>query len=468
MNDDLLKKLLAGLPQQNELVDQVGNSPAYEVAPNLAPSNYPSPLRTPQELEQLKIDFTNEQPDVIQASVPKPTIKPNLPFTNKRSPPVSQEESAPIQKKPSLVDFLANMNNVTKDDELAKAQAGSNDMIYKLLMAKGANQIAQGFVNQKNDPNFLNDHLAMAKKPVEDLQARRKSEMEQEDQGFKRKNQVISEQKALFELGDKEKENDPNSDVSKAFREYAKSYVEGTGLKIDDRLSMADLQKQMGVIGQKVQMKMSQDMRREQLLSAAEQRADATSEKRKEKGLLYGDKIAKQLEPIFDRKDKAERVKKSIQEAIKNPSGFRDIQTIYDFVKNMDPESAVREGEISLAQSTLPMWKKFELDLKGQAQGDVKKLTPELRSTLAKIADEVVQGINVTLNSKINRQRQVADQLGIDEKYWNRTYVPPELKAVQDEATSNSDDPRIDSFMKKNGIKDRNEAVKILKKEGLI
>jgi hypothetical protein len=466
MNDDLLKKLLAGLPQQNELVDQVGNAPAYEVAPNLDPSIYPSPMAYPERKPTL--DFTNEQPDVIQGSVPKPTIKPSLPFTNKQEPLPQVTEEVPTEKKMSFVDFLANMNNVTKDDELAKAQAGSNDIIRNILMARAANKIGASIAGVNADEKYGQDFVDLANKDVTDLQARRKSEMEQEDQGFKRKNQVISEQKALFELGDKEKENDPNSDVSKAFREYAKSYVEGTGLKIDDRLSMADLQKQMGVIGQKVQMKMSQDMRREQLALAGEQRAEATSEKRKEKGLLYGDKIAKQLEPIFDRKDKAERVKKSIQEAIKNPSGFRDIQTIYDFVKNMDPESAVREGEISLAQSTLPMWKKFELDLKGQAQGDVKKLTPELRSTLAKIADEVVQGINVTLNSKINRQRQVADQLGIDEKYWNRTYVPPELKAVQGEAASNSDDPRIDSFMKKNGIKDRNEAVKILKKEGLI
>jgi hypothetical protein len=59
MNSDLMKKLLQGLPQQNELVDQIGDSPAYEVVPNLDPSIYPSPMAYP-ERAMVPIDFSKE------------------------------------------------------------------------------------------------------------------------------------------------------------------------------------------------------------------------------------------------------------------------------------------------------------------------------------------------------------------------------------------------------------------------
>jgi len=350
--NDLLKKLLAGIPQQNELVDQVGNSPAYEVAPNLNPSIYPSPMAYPERKPTL--DFTNEQPDVIQASVPKPTIKPSLPFMPKQELPAPQEEAAPIEKRASLADLLANMSSPKKDEELAQAQAGSNDMIYKLLMAKGANQIAQGFVNQKNDPNFLNDHIAMAKKPVEDLQARRKSEMEQEDQGFKRKNQVLSEQKALFELGDKEKENDPNSDVSKAFREYMASYakIANVPVAISDKMSMADLQKTTGMLGNIVSAKMAQDAKKE---NAALQRESMSADKANKADMKNVDFIERQAKIMRESKNykaaqSSESLVSLIDDAIKNPSAVKEIAATYETIKTLDPDSAVREGEVGLLQ----------------------------------------------------------------------------------------------------------------------
>ena len=243
MNDDLLKKLLQGLPgQQDELSPQIGNSPAYEVMPNLDPAGpYPSPRAYPERT----LDFTNEPPDIIQASVPKPTIKPPLPFMPKQELPMQQEAQAPVEKKASLADLLANLPKPGADNELMNKQANANDIVRNILMARAANKIGASIAGVNADEKYGQDFVNLANKEVTDLKARRKSEIEQEDQGFKSKNQVLSEQKALFELGDKEKENDPNSDVSKAFREYMASYakIANVPVAISDKMSMADLQK---------------------------------------------------------------------------------------------------------------------------------------------------------------------------------------------------------------------------------
>lgn len=47
---------------------------------------------------------------------------------------------------------------------------------------------------------------------------------------------------------------------------------------------------------------------------------------------------------------------KSIDNAIKNPSSVNDIVGLYDFIKELDPDSAVREGEVKLGREGLGLW----------------------------------------------------------------------------------------------------------------
>jgi len=424
MNDDLLKKLLQGIQPQDELNPRAGYSPTPEVMPNLAPPDYPSPLRTPQELEQLKMDFTNETPDVIQGSVPKPTIKPSLPFTPKQEPLPQVTEEVPTEKKMSFVDFLANMNNVTKDDELAKAQAGSNDIIRNILMARAANKIGASIAGVNADEKYGQDFVDLANKDVTDLQARRKSEIEQEDQGFKRKNQVLSEKKAIFELGDKEKENDPNSELSKSFREFKNKYYESMGspVRVKDGLSFADLSKTTGALDQSIMTsylakERSQDRAFQRELSSADKANKSSESKAK-----FANTLAEQMKDVVKVKENSNALKKALESAQKNPSGFRDISVIYKFVKALDSDSAVKEGEVDLLRAAIPAFENIKNQVEGQFKGDISKLSPKARAAMLQIANEYVAAADSAYDRKLSTKKAIAEDLGIPQKYYDQFY----------------------------------------------
>jgi len=465
--NDLLKKLLAGIPQQNELVDQVGNSPAYEVAPNLNPSIYPSPMAYPERKPTL--DFTNEQPDVIQASVPKPTIKPSLPSMPKQELPAPQEEVAPIEKKASLADLLANLPKPESDNELMNKQANANDTIRNILMARAANKIGASIAGVNADEKYGQDFVDLANKDVTDLQARRKSEMEQEDQSFKRKNQVISEQKALFELGDKEKENDPNSDVSKAFREYMASYakIANVPVAISDKMSMADLQKTTGMLGNIVSAKMAQDAKKENLAMQREAMSADKATKINTKNLDFAERQHDRLikSDAYKKISTAEEQYTSAMSALKDPSGVKDIDVLYRTVRGFDPNSAVREGEISLAQQGVSL--KAQLENQMSKLGNNPRVIPkEFIQQVLKLAEMNRTIAQKQYNRHLSGIKKNALQRGLAES--DLDLIDPMLSEPQQQLTPAVDDAKIESFMKKNNIKDKNEAIKILKENGKI
>lgn len=468
MNDDLLKKLLQGLPgQQDELSPQIGNSPAYEVMPNLDPAGpYPSPRAYPERT----LDFTNEPPDIIQASVPKPTIKPPLPFMPKQELPMQQEAQAPVEKKASLADLLANLPKPGADNELMNKQANANDIVRNILMARAANKIGASIAGVNADEKYGQDFVDLANKDVTDLQARRKSEIEQEDQGFKRKNQVLSEQKALFELGDKEKENDPNSDVSKAFREYMASYakIANVPVAISDKMSMADLQKTTGMLGNIVSAKMAQDAKRE---NAALQRESMSADKATKintKNLDFAERQHDRLikSDAYKKISTAEEQYVSAMSALKDPSGVKDIDVLYRTVRGFDPNSAVREGEISLAQQGV--------SLKAQLENQMSKLGNNPRVIPKEFIQQVLK--LAEMNRSIATKQYARHLSGIKKNALQRGLAESDLDLIdpmlsepqQQQLAPVVDDAKVESFMKKNNIKDKNEAIKILKENGKI
>jgi hypothetical protein len=61
---------------------------------------------------------------------------------------------------------------------------------------------------------------------------------------------------------------------------------------------------------------------------------------------------------------KISAAKNTVQSALKNPSAFGDVATLYSAIRALDPDSVVREGEVALARSGLGLWGEIETGLK--------------------------------------------------------------------------------------------------------
>ncbi len=467
--NDFLKSLLKGIPQQEDY------QPIEKNDPSLDPRVYPSPLMSPmqaleKEVADRKVNLGTMPEERIIAS-PKPAVmKPGLPPTGNAEAmdKIELPQEMPAKKAPSLEDILA---GVKPDNDLANAQSDNQDFIRNVLLARAGNKIGSSIAGVKADDNFGQDLIDYSGKKVSDLKDLKKSNMDARNQAISEAKSGLDYKRVAFELGDKEKENDPNSDVSKAFREYAKSYVKmaGAGIAIDDRLSMADLQKQMGTIGNIVSAKMAQDARKDALSLAASTKAEAKDSKKEIENLNWADKTATALNknPFYVNYNKIKSNSAQFENAIKNPSGVADISALYSFVKFLDTESAVREGEIDLALSAVGGIEKIKLNMqKALATGDVKVIPTSMIKKMAEANEILKRKTAQSVGSELSRIELQANKRGAD----ILTAVPDydmlrkEIGAAsKTEQSPAQDDPRIDAFMKKNNITDRNEAIKILK-----
>lgn len=201
----------------------------------------------------LRMDF---EPEGITADLAQPAnIKPELPFAFKNKPIVLPKDeptqsTQPVKPEgPSPEEQLASLNS-TPDLSIKDAADRKDDLSRNALWLDAANTMANAI--SRTAPNDVTKGLRdYSSNILKDAETIKDSKEKSERLDMDKRSKFLDEKKAIFELGDKQKENDPNSEVSKAFREYAKSYISQSGLniKLDDKLSMADLQKQMGIIG---------------------------------------------------------------------------------------------------------------------------------------------------------------------------------------------------------------------------
>ena len=106
---------------------------------------------------------------------------------------------------------------------------------------------------------------------------------------------------------------------------------------------------------------------------------DLTTEQEK-----YLDKIIEdhQKDEIINTGDKAISAVEIADQVIANPkSAGNQLKILYTLVKNLDPDSAVREGELDLASQTQSYFGKFETNLRRISEGQL--LSPEATIELA-------------------------------------------------------------------------------------
>lgn len=486
--NDFLSKLLAGLPQSPP--QDIGENDPY-----LDPKVLPSPLMSPmQSLQQENKDRQaigmQFEPEDVQAYTPQPAkMSPSLPMTQPGNDLQIPDEVS--QKQPSLSDILNQLPKSSQDTELANAQSENRDNIKDILLMKAANKINTSLAQVAPDEKYAQDFIDLSNKKVTDLQDKRKSERDLEDQDNKRRNQKISElkgdvdlQRANFELGDRQKENDPDSDVSKAFREYARSYVAqaGANIKIDDRLSYADLQKQMGTIGNAISAKMAADARKELMQMKLAETGTAKEDKATDK--MKAD-FAKDIDTqrssqrtnlgqLQKRLNTSENLKALISQ---NPKDMTDpeIRELVTGVNNLIGGSlAVSQIEHMDYPTLNREYSKLVTKATGNPAGANSPGVVNRLSRLIEREEEVVRhqmkkalDFSLAKHAKLVKKdpdyvNSLLEQTIYGGKAPTGNAPPPPVSKTMDAGS----DPRVEAFMKANGISDKDQAIKILKENG--
>lgn len=425
-----------------------------------------APVQAPVIAQQARVVPT-ATPKALPMNTPDPkSVVPELSLSDKLNA-LSTQSNGPDNSVPGKIDLaslLANAQVETDNGELKSAQDKRNELLRQIMLIRGANKVGSAIAGVDPTKDYLTGLEGYANQGVADVEQRRKAQadlkksnlenrnqtlsevksqadlnkqnfdmgLQKEDQGFQRRNQAIGEmkadfdlKKADFELGDKKKENDPNSDLSKAFNEYARSYAKmaGANIKIPDGMSYSDLSKQMGTLGNVVAAKMAQDARKE---VAADNAANRNLQREQMKSTQSG-KFLNTIDQDIKKSDAYKSIKKlnqvqnGLNNALANPSSQSDIDVLYNFVKLLDQDSAVREGEIGLAKSALSM--------QDNLKNEISRMGPKPRLLSEKFIRGVNQLVGVysqlankQLKNETSTKRVIAQRMGVSPEDFDKTF----------------------------------------------
>jgi hypothetical protein len=183
-------------------------------------------------------------------------------------------------------------------------------------------------------------------------------------------------------------------------------------------------------------------------------------------------------DPIMKEAAKGYMGLKSANKMIAMDNGIADESLLVSWQKGMDPLSVVRESEFSRTVDGAGLMQKIDIMI-GQAKNG-KRLTPELRKQISDAMSEMqskyqdytgsvmdIVESNIASNG-LNRDN-IYGQFHKDLSGMGKPQTPaPSNPAPATPTTPVNNDAKIDAFMQKNKITDRNEAIEILKANGKI
>lgn len=245
---------------------------------------------------------------------------------------------------------------------------------------------------------------------------------EQSDDVRKLFEQPAMDAEADFKMKLALEEKDPNSQMSKGFRELAKTM--GVNLKGDFTAEMgkeilpsiykqqaADLERQFRAADREMQLA-DKELRTKELKS---QKEELKTTQRQDK---FVDGAQKLLTKQFEKYEKVKRAKEGIQESFdqiragQNP-GPRDVQILYDFIKTLDPESVVREGEIVLGKQGMSLLENAGIKVKSLTEGQI--LSDKFRQGILDIATQMEEKARSSYDRSAAPLRKTALKRGISE-----------------------------------------------------
>lgn len=125
-----------------------------------------------------------------------------------------------------------------------------------------------------------------------------------------------------------------------------------------------------------------------------------------------------QKDALVQAYDKGQGLNAIADQVLANPnSATNQLKSLYILVKNLDPDSAVREGEIALASKTASYLDNFKTTLTRINEGQV--IAPEAAKDLANATKELVKAWEDGVNARKSRYTSQANVIGIGDAFNN-------------------------------------------------
>ena len=235
----------------------------------------------------------------------------------------------------------------TEQDEIANILKGDTGNKYEELLrqykeTEKAQRSGQRMALLGEASEKLGAAIAGAKAPTDDY--------------FQRLAKQIPGTKEFKEEKEFEKEakrNDANSEESRSARELLKTQ----GISLPETVTAAFIEKNYpqfaNILNRREAAKDRASRERDRKLDRDDEKAK--DKKNEDDRFILGglDRLTK--DQTYNVRLKVGRGKKLIEEAIKNPSSFGDISSLYSAITALDPDSMVKEGEIKLAREGLSL-----------------------------------------------------------------------------------------------------------------
>jgi hypothetical protein len=262
-----------------------------------------------------------------------PEMTKDVPGTNlgqtKGSTSVSSAEPESLDGA-KVQQMIANSNANNYGEELKQAQQQMRDELRSADLNEGLGKLGQALARQNE--NYAAPGAERQRKqaglPIEQLGQR-------------------------IEI----RKKDPSSDMSKFARQYVKDTFKVKNLP--DNISAEELEK---IYPQLTQVYNAEENRKSREETAREGRLnreaflqDKKETRQSEENNKYIERAVKELnkDKASEGMDHSTNSFLAAERALKNPSSQKDLRALYDMVKALDSSSAVREGELKLADSTL-------------------------------------------------------------------------------------------------------------------
>jgi hypothetical protein len=171
----------------------------------------------------------------------------------------------------------------------------------------------------------------------------------------------------MEEETEEQDEDDPTSEKSKRAQQALIKMLPNIKKEQIENLSYSDI-KDMDIPSMALKLR-TLDVKQESEETKAQQKATTQQEKA---ASAQKESLTKYIVSENDRTRKSPQYKdlsrvsdsvRRLEDAIKNPSGIKDIGVIFKYMKDLDPESTVRQSEIELTQEAISKWNKLNIEL---------------------------------------------------------------------------------------------------------
>lgn len=317
----------------------------------------PVPTRQPASTTETKTESLK-----TKSVKPKVLKDEELPKEEKSEEPEDTQPQEAVSPQQSLLErLIAEASTPAEEDkELKEALKNQQDMMRFVGMMRGAQTVGAALGGIDPDKSYLENLTDAAKAKVTGIkdirEAQSKTQQEKREKvkfAMDTEKGMMDLEKAKLQMNDAKAMQDPNSDLSKAWREAARTRFKLAGVKIPANLisdtlpasKVKELFPSGDIVDDLIRLKGMEE--------SAAARREAKSERNQQVAQQQVDRYVQHTQDKF--KDDVSKVKTgreglaALESAVRNPSSVKDTAALYGMIKSFDPNSAVREGEIVLA-----------------------------------------------------------------------------------------------------------------------